>query len=126
MPITSRPMPIRATNRAPYLFARDAAVGADTNEPIARVANRAPAPRAVYPRTLCRNSGSENRIPNSPRLTIRAATDPRPKVAIRKSVKSISADLPARVRRVSTKYSTSRHSRPATRAMATGEMAPAA
>ena len=47
MPITSSPMPIRATNRAPYLFASDAADGADTNEPIARVANRAPAPSAV-------------------------------------------------------------------------------
>ena len=42
-------------------------------------------------------------MPNSPRLTISAATDPRPKVAMRNSVKSISADLPARVRRVSTK-----------------------
>jgi hypothetical protein len=108
------------------LFAREAAVGAETNDPIASVARRAPAPWAVYPRTLCRNSGKENRMPNSPRLTIRAAAEPRPKVAMRKRVKSISADLPARVRRVSTRNRTRRQTRPRTRAMATGDTAPAA
>ena len=50
---------------------------------------------------LVRNRGSENRMPNSPRLTISAAIEPRPNVAMRKRVKSIRADFPARVRRVS-------------------------
>jgi len=65
-------------------------------------------------------------MPNSPRLTIRAAMEPRPKVAMRKRLKSMRADLPARVRRVSTRYRTNRHSTPATSAIATGDTAPAA
>ena len=101
MPMNSSARPNRATNRGLRLIAIIAALGAAMNAPSAKVASNEPAPSELQPRTLCMKSGNENRMPNSPRLTISAAKLPSPKVLILKSRKSMSALCPRLVRKVS-------------------------
>ena len=96
MPMTSHVMPTRRTRTGPIRWLSAAPAPEAMNAPAASEVSTTPVCIAEKPFTDCRNSGSVNSNPNSPRLTTRATRFPPPKVRMANSRRSTMAILPRR------------------------------
>ena len=120
-PITSKAIPVRRTRTGPMRWARGAPTPLATKDPTANANKMTPVCNASYPMTDCRNRGSVNSSPNSPRLTRAATRLPTPNVRIRKSLKSTRTVRLAAARLFSTQRNTSTRSTPPNSPTAAGD-----